>query len=73
VLGTLNIALAVQEPGDTFATLAAATPDTSLEVMKLSDSEMQEYLGTLEANYTPCCTPSSPTCRTALPSSFPAN
>ncbi len=51
LLGTLNIGLAVQEPGDTFTALAAATPDTSLEVMKLSDSEMQDYLGTLETNY----------------------
>jgi hypothetical protein len=50
LLGTLNINMTVQDDSGYFAALGKATPDTSLEIMKMSDADLGAYVKTLESN-----------------------
>lgn len=49
LLGTLKVNIAVQADSGTFAALKEATPETSLAIAKLSEAEMQTYLGSLQS------------------------
>lgn len=50
MLGTLKVNTVVQADSGTFAALKEATPATSLEIAKLSDADMQTYVGSLQGN-----------------------
>ena len=50
LLGTLKINMTVQDDSGYFAALGKATPDTSLEIMKMSDADLGAYVKTLESN-----------------------
>ena len=50
VLGTIKVNCVKQDNSGTFATISEATPATSLEVMKLSETDLQTYLSTLQSN-----------------------
>lgn len=50
VLGTLKVNMLVQEDSGFFSSLKEADPSTSVELMKMSDTDMQTYVGTLQTN-----------------------
>lgn len=50
MLGTLKVNTVVQADSGTFAAIKEATPATSLEIAKLSDADMQTYVGSLQGN-----------------------
>ncbi|MDD3213503.1 MAG: hypothetical protein PHY64_07505 [Eubacteriales bacterium] len=49
--GTLKVNTVVQDDSGFFTALAAATPDSSVELMKLSDADMATFTSTLETNF----------------------
>lgn len=49
-LGTLKVNTVIQEDSGTFASLKEATPETSLDVMKMTEEQLQSYLTTLQVN-----------------------
>jgi len=51
LLGTLTVNTVVQDDSGYFASIASATPEGSVEIMKLSDDDMTEYMSTLETAY----------------------
>ena len=50
LLGTLKVNMTVQEDSGFFSNLKEATPATSLELMKLNETDMQTYTGSLQSN-----------------------
>jgi len=50
LLGTLKISTVVQADSGTFASLKEASPATSTEIAKMSEAEMQTYVGSLQSN-----------------------
>ncbi len=50
--GTLKINTVVQDDSGAFKDISAATPDTSLQVLKMTDAQLGEYVKKLESNYT---------------------
>ena len=50
LLGALKINMTVQDDSGYFADLGKATPETSLEIMKMSDADLGAYVKTLESN-----------------------
>jgi hypothetical protein len=51
LLGTLKVNTVVQADSGFFDSLAAATPQNSVEVLKLSEDDMTTFLGTLQTAY----------------------
>lgn len=50
LLGTVHVDVVVQDDSGFFAGLKEATPDTSLEIAKMSDTEMETYAKSLQSN-----------------------
>lgn len=51
MLGTLKVSTVVQDDSGFFTALAAATPEKSVELMKLSETDLATYTSTLETNF----------------------
>lgn len=49
-VGTLKVNIAVQDDSGLFNTLKEATPATSMDVMNLTEEQLQSYLTTLQVN-----------------------
>lgn len=49
-MGMLKVSTVIAENSGLFSSLSEATPATSIEIAKYSDTQMQEYLATLQTN-----------------------